>query len=184
MLNQPLGGTPATSSLLFPLHNICWSLAQKSVPRRAALDWQQSTSAYQKLVTNELDQDASSRTEETRGHSSLPLAGQFQFFAARLRNADRKGGEYFVYQWCGMRQKEHLLLCSIIWSLCNLATEKQKKTNNSWTNTFDKSLQNLCVKLGLAIHLQQYNFTRHLHKKILYWARNIFSVSTTPLQSI
>ena len=65
----------------------------------------QSTSAYQKLVTNELDQDASSRTEETQGHSGLPLADQFQLFAAKLRNADRKGVEYFVYRLCGMRQK-------------------------------------------------------------------------------
>lgn len=95
---QYLGGTPTTSSSPFPLHNVCSSQTQKNALKKAALDWQQSTSGYQKQVMHELHQDASSRTEETRGHSGLPLAGQFQLFAVGLRNADRKGGESLVYQ--------------------------------------------------------------------------------------
>ena len=87
MLKQYLGGTggsPTTSSLPFPLRNVCWSQTQKNALKKAALDWQQSTSGYQKQVINELHQDVSSRTEEIRGHSGLQIAGQFQLFAVGL----------------------------------------------------------------------------------------------------
>ena len=88
MLKIPSTSWRNSSHIIITLSSSCL-LEPASEKRTKKSCSRLSTSAYQKLVTNELDQDASSSTKET--HAGLPLAGQFQLFAAR------KGGEYFVY---------------------------------------------------------------------------------------